>query len=67
VLDRYWKKQIGQQTLRVFRIQGGVFEAWRNGMWVSSDYWERAVQDPEYVEIDKLEADELIKTVGITT
>ena len=51
----------------MYRLKGGVFEAWRNGMWVSSDYWERAVQDPEFVDIDKLEADELIKTVGITT
>ena len=67
MLDRYWKWQVGQQIFRVYRLRGGVFEAWRNGMWVSSDYWERAVQDPEFVDIDKLEADELIKTVGITT
>ena len=67
MLDRYWKWQVEQRIVRVYRLRGGVFEAWRNGMWVSSDYWERAVQDPEFVDIDKLEADELIKTVGITT
>ena len=40
------------------------FEKYAQSRWQISDRYERAVQDPEFVEIDKLEADELIKTVG---
>lgn len=47
----------------VFRLKKGKFEMYAQNRWQISDRYERAVQDPEFVDIDKLEADELIKTV----
>ena len=51
-------------TERIYRLKNGKFEKYAQNRWQISDRYERAVQDPEFVDIDKLEADELIKTVG---
>ena len=51
----------------VFRLKKGKFEMYAQNRWQISDILERAVQDPEFVDIDKFEADELIKTVGANT
>ena len=51
----------------VYRLKNGEFEKFAQNRWQISDRYERAVQDPEFVEIGKLEADELIKTVGANT
>ena len=59
--DRYWKKVTGDRTLAVYRCINGKFEIYGldNG-WQLSDQYERAVQDPEFPDITKKEADTLI-------
>ena len=65
--DRYWKWVVNGTTERIYRLKNGEFEKFAQNRWQISDRYERAVQDPEFVEIGKLEADELIKTVGANT
>jgi hypothetical protein len=61
VEDRYWKWMIGDRTACVYRLIKGKFEKYglENG-WEISDQYERAVQDPEFPDITKKEADTLI-------
>ena len=66
-VDRYWKWIYRGRIARVFRLKNGEFTMYAQNRWQISDRYERAVQDPEFVEIDKPEADELIKTVGANT
>lgn len=66
-MDRYWKWIYRERVSGMCRLKNGRFEEYLQGRWQYSDRFERAVQDPEFVEIDKLEADELIKTVGANT
>ncbi len=53
------------QVRRVFRLKDGLFQQWKQGRWQQSDYLERAVQDSDFVEIVKDEADVLIRYVGV--
>ena len=64
---RYWKWVDGGQTWRVYRLKNGLFQVWKAGVWQSSQLFERAVQDPEFVEIGKADADVLIQMVGRTS
>ena len=65
--DRYWRWVVNGTNERIYRLKNGEFAMYAQNRWQISDRYERAVQDPEFVEIDKLEADELIKTVGANT
>jgi len=56
---------IGSRVSVVYRLKKGKFEKYSQNRWQLSDRYERAVQDPEFVEIDKQEADVLITFVGI--
>ena len=67
VEDRYWKWVVNGTVERIYRYTNRGFEKFAQNRWQTSDRFERAVQDPEFVDIDKLEADELIKTVGVNT
>ena len=67
VEDKYWKWVVSGTTERIYRLKNGKFEKFAQNKWQMSDRYERAVQDPEFVDIDILEADELIKTVGVNT
>ena len=49
----------------VFRLKNGKFEMYAQNRWQISDQYERAMQDPEFIEIKKQEAEELIKLVGV--
>jgi hypothetical protein len=62
---RYWKWEVEGQTRRIYRLKNGVFEAYKQNRWQMSDYFERAVQDPDFLEIPKPEADVLIQYVGV--
>jgi len=45
---RYWKWEVEGQTRRIYRLKNGVFEAYKQNRWQMSDYFERAVQDPDF-------------------
>jgi len=57
----YWKFVIDGELQRIYRLENGKFMAYGLGRWEYSDRWEEAVQDPEFKEITKQEAEELIK------
>jgi hypothetical protein len=48
------------RVLAVFRHSLGLFQVHKDGQWTDSDFYERAVQDPEFIDIDRREADRLI-------
>jgi hypothetical protein len=58
---RYWKWDVDGKVLAVFRHRLGLFQVHKNGQWTDSNFYERAVQDPEFIDIDKKEAD---RTIG---
>lgn len=62
---RYWKWTEGEQVFRVYRHNGDYFQVWKMSQWQGSDYYERALQDPDFTEIGKSEADVLIRVVGV--
>lgn len=55
-IERYWKWDVDSQILGVFRVKGGIFQRFSNGRWISSDYLERAAQDPDFVEVSRNDA-----------
>lgn len=57
---RYWKWVVDGTTERIYRLKNGKFEKYAQNRWRISDIDERAVQDPEFVEISEPEANELI-------
>ena len=53
---RYWKWEVNGNLRGVFRLTSGRFQQCRNLQWKQSDYLERASQDPEFIEVDEVEA-----------
>lgn len=47
-------------TERIYRLKNGKFEKYAQNRWQISDRYERAVQDPEFIEVDEQEANKLI-------
>ena len=60
VAARYWVWMDGLRVYGIYRLHEGLFHRWNHGTWESSDYYERASQDPEFVEKSELEISELI-------
>lgn len=56
----YWKWVVDGTTERIYRLKNGKFEKYVQNRWQISDRYERAVQDPEFVEISEPEANKLI-------
>lgn len=69
---RYWKWvdnwQVGSRIWRIFKEDVNLNNHfWKMGRWEpSGNYFWRLHQDPEFVEIDETEANELIQIVGMT-
>ena len=62
---RYWKWiGLNDEVWGVFRLNGHIFQKFKNGAWQQSDYLERACQDPDFIEIDEYESLELIRLLS---
>jgi hypothetical protein len=59
--DRYWKWVAPDKSMRIYRLKNGNFEKHAQSGWQTSDRHERALIDPEFIEIEEQEADKLIK------
>lgn len=58
--DRYWKWLAPDKTWRIYRFKNGKFEKHAQSGWQTSDRHERALHDPEFINIDEQEANKLI-------
>jgi len=60
--DRYWKWVAPDKTMRIYRLKNGNFEMHAQSGWQTSDRYERALIDLEFIfiEIEEQEADLLI-------
>jgi hypothetical protein len=62
---RYWKWiGLNDEVWGVFRLNGHIFQKFKNDAWQQSDYLERACQDPDFIEIDEDEVQELIHSLS---
>ena len=59
--DRYWKWVAPDKTWRIYRFKDGKFEIHAQSGWQNSDRHERALHDPEFIDIDEQEANKLIE------
>ena len=64
-MERYWKWVYGDRVARVYRLKNGIFEKFAQGRWQYSDRFERAVQDPEFVDISEDEANNLLRKFAL--
>ena len=64
-MERYWKWVYGDRVARVYRLKNGIFEKFAQGRWQYSDRLERAVQDPEFVDISEEEANKLLREFAL--
>ncbi len=67
-MDRYWKWVVDKRVQRVYRYErskNGRFEKFSQGRWQYSDRFERAVQDPEFVDINEEEANKLTRQFAL--
>jgi len=64
-VERYWKWVYGDRVARVYRLKNGIFEKFAQGRWQYSDRFERAVQDPEFVDISEDEANNLLRKFAL--
>lgn len=58
--DQYWVWVAPDKSMRLYRLKNGKFEKYEHSEWQISDRYERAIQDPEFVEINEPEANKLI-------
>ena len=59
---------VNERVVRVYRYEkskNGKFEKYSQGRWQYSDRFERAVQDPEFVDISEEEASKLIREFAL--
>jgi len=59
-VERYWKWVVNGTTERIYRLKMGVFEKYAQNRWQVSDRYERAAQDPEFIDISEEEANKLV-------
>ena len=64
-MDRYWKWIYRERVSGICRLKSGRFEEFSQGGWQYSDRFERAVQDPEFVDISEKEANKLVSEFAL--
>ena len=64
-MDRYWKWIYRERVSGICRLKSGRFEEYSQGRWQYSDRFERAVQDPEFVDISEKEANKLVSEFAL--
>ena len=64
-MDRYWKWIYRERVSGIYRLKSGRFEEYSQGRWQYSDRFERAVQDPEFLDINEEEANKLIREFAL--
>jgi 5-methylcytosine-specific restriction endonuclease McrA len=65
-VDRYWKWIYRERVSGIYRLKNGRFEEYSQGKWQYSDRFERAVQDPEFLDINEEEANKLIRKFALS-
>ena len=59
---------VDERVVRVYRYEGsknGIFEKYSQGRWQYSDRFERATQDPEFIDISEDEANKLTRKFAL--
>ena len=64
-MDRYWKWIYRERVSGICRLKNGRFEEYSQGRWQYSDRFERAAQDPEFLDINEEEANKLIREFAL--
>ncbi len=64
-MERYWKWISQERVAMVCRLKNGKFEEYAQGRWQYSDRFERAAQDPEFVDISEEEANNLLRKFAL--
>ena len=64
-MDRYWKWIYRERVSGIYRLKSGIFEEYSQGRWQYSDRFERAAQDPEFLDINEEEANKLIREFAL--
>ncbi len=62
---RYWKWVVNGTIERIYRLKNGEFTMYAQNRWQISDQYERAVQDPEFIDITEGEAKNLIRKFAL--